>query len=145
MQSGALASLAATLGSHREISRLRFCFEHVTFESTQAPYSPGDDPWQIVPASREVESRITNALAGHPFVPSRFEGLIGVYHQSLATGARLPVTLTDARARSNSSPRSTIRRRSARSSPYRSSATIRGTMAGENRGNNKFPEPDRQI
>jgi hypothetical protein len=66
MQSGALASLAATLGSHREITRLRFCFEHVTFESAQAPYSPGDDPWQIVPASREAEDRISDALAGHP-------------------------------------------------------------------------------
>ena len=97
MQSGALASLAATLGSHREISRLRFCFEHVTFESAQAPYWPGDDPWQIVPASREAEGRICDALADHPFVPSRFEGLIGAYHQSLASGARLPVTLADSR------------------------------------------------
>ena len=32
MQSGALVSLSATLGSHKEISRLRLCFEHVTFE-----------------------------------------------------------------------------------------------------------------
>src|SRR5207245_8685133 len=48
MQSGALVSLSATLGSHREISRLRFCFEHVTFERSQAPYSTGDDPWDIV-------------------------------------------------------------------------------------------------
>jgi len=37
MQSGALVSLAATLGSHKEISRLRLCFEHVTFESSQGP------------------------------------------------------------------------------------------------------------
>ncbi len=29
------------------------------------------------------------ALAGHPFAPSRFEGLIGAYHQSLETSARL--------------------------------------------------------
>src|ERR1700694_4383305 len=71
MESGALVSLAATLGSQKEISRLRFCFEHVTFESSQRPYSPGDDPWQIVPASREAEGRITDALAGQPFVPSR--------------------------------------------------------------------------
>jgi len=44
MQNGALASLAATLGSHKEISRLRLCLEHVTFESSLAPYAPGDDP-----------------------------------------------------------------------------------------------------
>src|SRR6266566_7387735 len=58
MQSGALVSLAATLGSHKEISRLRLCFEHATFENSHAPYSPGDDPWEIVPASREAEGRI---------------------------------------------------------------------------------------
>ena len=49
MQSGALASLAATLGSQREITRLRLCFEHATFESALAPYSPGDEPWKIIP------------------------------------------------------------------------------------------------
>ncbi len=40
MESGALVSLAATLGSHKEISRLRCCFEHVTFESSHSPYRP---------------------------------------------------------------------------------------------------------
>src|SRR5205807_6569930 len=61
MASGALASLAATLGSHKEISRLRFCFENVTFESSQAPYAPGDDPWEIFPASAEAAARIEDA------------------------------------------------------------------------------------
>jgi predicted dehydrogenase len=97
MQSGALATLAATLGSHKEISRLRLCFEHVMFESAQAPYTPGDDPWEIVPASPEAADRIASALAGHGFVPSWFVGLIGAYHQALATGGVLPVTLGDAR------------------------------------------------
>ena len=62
LQSGALASLAATLGSQREISRLRLCFEHVTFESSLAPYAPGDDPWQIIPAS-EAAARIAEGCA----------------------------------------------------------------------------------
>jgi predicted dehydrogenase len=57
MHSGALAALAATLGSHNEISRLRFCFEHVTFESSHAAYSPGDEPWEIFPASKEIADR----------------------------------------------------------------------------------------
>src|SRR5205807_2893074 len=61
MTSGALVSLAATLGSHKEISRLRFCFENVTFESSQAPYAPGDDPWEIFPASAEAAARIEDA------------------------------------------------------------------------------------
>jgi predicted dehydrogenase len=97
MRSGALVSLAATLGSHKEISRLRLCFEHVTFESSQKPYAPGDEPWQIIPASPEAADRIADALAGHRFVPSRFEGLMDAYHAALMTGSALPVTLADAR------------------------------------------------
>src|SRR5258707_14020275 len=97
MASGALVSLAATLGSQTEISRLRFCFEHVTFESSLAPYSPGDDPWQIVPASPEAESRIDAALEHWRFVPSRYEGLFPAWHAALAAKAELPVTLEDAR------------------------------------------------
>ena len=97
LRDGALASLAATLGSHKEISRLRFCFEHVTFESSQAPYSPGDDPWEITPASDAAAARIAEGLRDWTFVPSRFNGLMARYHAALETGAELPVTLADAR------------------------------------------------
>jgi predicted dehydrogenase len=97
MRSGALVSLAATLGSQEEISRLRLCFEHVTFESSQKPYAPGDEPWQIIPASPEAADCIADALAGHRFVPSRFEGLMDAYHTALTTSGALPVSLADAR------------------------------------------------
>ena len=97
MESGALASLAATLGSQKEISRLRFCFEHATFESGQAPYAPGDDPWQIIPASPEAEARISAALSDWAFVPSRYTGLMAAYHEALETSGPLPVTLAEAR------------------------------------------------
>jgi predicted dehydrogenase len=97
MESGALASLAATLGSQREITRLRLCFEHVTFESALSPYAPGDGPWAIIAASPEAERRIAEALAEYRPVAARFEGLIGAYHAALMAGARLPVTLADAR------------------------------------------------
>jgi predicted dehydrogenase len=97
MQSGGLASLAATLGSHKELSRLRLCFEHVTFESSHSPYAPGDDPWEIIPASPEAAQRIADALAGHDAGPRWLEGLLGAYHHALATGAPLPVTVADAR------------------------------------------------
>ena len=97
MASGALVSLAATLGSQQEISRLRFCFEHVTFESSLGPYCPGDDPWQIIPASPEAEGRIVEALKDWRFVPSRFEGLMASYWTALETRGPLPVTLADAR------------------------------------------------
>lgn len=97
MANGALASLAATLGSAKEISRIRLCFEHVTFESSLSPYAPGDDPWQIIATSPEAEARITAALEDFAFVPSRFEGLMAAYHQALETDGPLPVTLKDAR------------------------------------------------
>jgi predicted dehydrogenase len=97
LESGALASLAATLGSATEISRLRLCFEHVTFESSLAPYAPGDDPWQIIPTSLEAEMRIAKALEGWSPVASRFEGLMASYYQALETAGPLPVTLADAR------------------------------------------------
>ena len=97
MKSGALVSLAATLGSQVEISRLRFCFENVTFESALAPYSPGDDPWTITPASPAAEARIGRALEDWRLVPSRFEGLLASYHAAVVDGGPLPVTLADAR------------------------------------------------
>jgi predicted dehydrogenase len=97
MRSGALVSLAATLGSLREISRLRLCYEHVTFQSSLAPYSPGDDPWEIVPSSPETGQCIAEALADHQPVQPRYAGQFGAYHTALTTGAALPVTLADAR------------------------------------------------
>src|SRR6516162_3543700 len=98
MENGALASLAATLGSQREISRLRLCFEQVTFESTPTPYSPGDDPWDIVPASPETEGRIAAALTGYRALPPRYEGQFAAYYTALTTSAALPVTMADARS-----------------------------------------------
>lgn len=97
LESGALASLTATLGSAKEISRLRLCFEHVTFESSLAPYAPGDDPWQIIATSPEAEARMVKALEDWSFVASRFEGLMASYHHALDTAGALPVTLADAR------------------------------------------------
>jgi len=97
MQNGALTSLAATLGSHKELSRLRLCFENVTFESSLSPYAPGDDPWEIIPASPEAAEHLADALAGWRAAPSQFTGLMDAYHGALTTGGPLPVTLADAR------------------------------------------------
>jgi predicted dehydrogenase len=97
LRSGALATFAATLGSPVEISRLRACFEHVTFESCLEPYSPGNDPWQILPTSPAAGERIAAALAGWTPVPPRFNGQLAAYHAALEGGGALPVTLADAR------------------------------------------------
>lgn len=98
LASGALASLSVTLGSAREISRLRLCFQHVTFQSALSPYAPADDPWQIIPASSAAAASIDAALQGWHFVPSRFAGLFTALHAALLSGEELPVTLADARA-----------------------------------------------
>ncbi len=98
MCSGALASLSVTLGSAREITRVRLCFEHVTFQSSLVPYASGNDPWQIIPTSTKSGMAIDAALADWRFVPSRFEGLFAAFHSALVTDGELPVTLADARA-----------------------------------------------
>jgi predicted dehydrogenase len=97
LRNGALASITATLGSQEEISRLRFYFENVTFESCHKPYAPGDDPWRIIAATPEIQEQIDEALDGWKFVPSRFEGLFAPYHAALLSGTPLPITLADAR------------------------------------------------
>jgi len=97
MESGAIASLAATLGAQTEVSRLKLCFENLTFESSPEPYAPGNDPWHIVPSSPQTEERIADLLKDWSFVPSRFEGLMADYHAALESGRELPVTLADAR------------------------------------------------
>ena len=98
MQNGALASLSVTLGSAREITRLRMCFEHVTFESSLSPYMPGEDPWHILPASAHAAERIDQALADWRPVKSRYAGLFAAYHKALETRGPLPITLAEARA-----------------------------------------------
>ena len=97
MRSGGLATLAATLGSQREITRLRLYFAKMTFESNEKPYAPGDEPWAVIPASPEGERRITETLSGYSPGASGYEGLFGAYHAALLTGGALPIGLTDAR------------------------------------------------
>jgi predicted dehydrogenase len=97
METGALASISCTLGSVKQISRMRLCFENVTFESGTEPYSPGDDPWTIMPANDAIAAEIDALLAARVPVQRRFAGQLGAYHAALLSGAPLPVTLQDAR------------------------------------------------
>jgi predicted dehydrogenase len=98
MRDGSLASLSVTLGSMQEISRLRFCFESLTAESALEPYNPGAEPWRFIAASPEIEARIQAALADFTPTPERFTGQFLRLHEALEGGAKLPVTLADARA-----------------------------------------------
>ncbi|MCW4116006.1 Gfo/Idh/MocA family oxidoreductase [Aurantimonas sp. MSK8Z-1] len=97
MANGALVTSSATLGAQTEISRLRFCFENVTFESGLSPYSPADEPWSIQPASPEVAARIEAVLSDHRPVGRRFTGQMADFHARLVAGEPAPVTSADAR------------------------------------------------
>lgn len=55
-------------------------------KASRRPILPANDPREIVPASPEIADRMSEALAGHRFVPSGFTGLMGAYHHALATG-----------------------------------------------------------
>lgn len=97
MQSGALASFTATLGSVDEITRIRLQFEHVTIESDHAPYNPGAELWKILPRNDAVKARIDSLLANWRHVPSRFQTQMSRFHDAIFGRGALPVTSNDAR------------------------------------------------
>ncbi len=96
-ESGALATLSATLGSVQEISRHRFTFEHLSAESNTEPYTNGAEPWVITPATEQDSTAIDAALAD--FVPGQedYVGQFERYAAARAADGPLPVTLADAR------------------------------------------------
>jgi len=97
MENGALATISATLGSQEQISRLRLVFENVLIESNHEPYSPGQDPWKIVPANDEVAAKIEALLSDWTPIPIRFNTQMKLFHEALVSGGPLPVTTADAR------------------------------------------------
>jgi predicted dehydrogenase len=98
MADGSLASLSATLGSRPEISRLRFCFEHLSAESSLAAYQPSFDPWTFTAANAERQAEVDAALCDFAGGPELYAGQFARFHAALAAGDELPVTLADARA-----------------------------------------------
>jgi predicted dehydrogenase len=97
MESGALASFTATLGSVDEITRIRIAFENVTFESDHAPYNPGAALWNILPANDDTKARIEALLANWDDVPSRFQTQMARFYDYLTGNGPLPVSSADSR------------------------------------------------
>jgi predicted dehydrogenase len=97
-ESGALANLTATLGSARESSRLRLCFEHLSAESGLSPYKPGSEPWTFEPMTPGASKRIDTALEGFEPGPELYPGQFAAFHRALREDSDLPVTVADARA-----------------------------------------------
>jgi len=96
-ESGALATSSVTLGSHPEISRLRFCFEGLTAESGLAPYNPGHEPWRFMHDDAAGQERIDEALRAFEPLPERYVGQFLRLHEALVGEAPLPVTIADSR------------------------------------------------
>lgn len=101
MADGSLVSLSATLGSVRQVVRMRFCFENVTFERVGFDDDSsrlGEDPWIIIPKSREIGRAIDHKLAELKPQKAWFARQFEMLHDSILTGAPLPVELSEARA-----------------------------------------------
>jgi predicted dehydrogenase len=96
-EGGALATSSITLGSEEEISRLRFCFEGLTAESSLSPYTPAAMPWRFVARDEGQARRIEQALADFPDAAEGFAGQFAAIHAAIVDGSALPVTLEDAR------------------------------------------------
>jgi predicted dehydrogenase len=94
---GALMSATVTLGAATETSRLRFCFENLTVESSQSPYKPGAEPWTFHYASKDVERQAAAALDGWSAPLSGWRGQLAATQEALVSGGPLPVGLDDAR------------------------------------------------
>lgn len=98
MADGSLATLAATLGSARQISRLRFVFRNLTAESNLDPYRPSRDPWTFEAVDPERQAEIDGVADAHVGGAQFFEAQFAATHAALVQGTPLPVTLADARA-----------------------------------------------
>ena len=97
MANGSLASLSMTLGSRREISRLRFAFRDLVAESITEPYTMSRDPWTFIAEDEGHQARIDAALAAYPHHEDAYTRQFELFHQALTEGTELPVTLQDAR------------------------------------------------
>lgn len=101
MSDGSLVSLSATLGSARQVTRMRFCFENVTFEKTACDgdsAKPGEDPWVIIPRTPQIGDAIEAKMKELTPQKSWFARQYELFHEAITTGGPLPVTLADARA-----------------------------------------------
>ncbi|WFE73354.1 Gfo/Idh/MocA family protein [Roseinatronobacter sp. S2] len=97
MQNGSLATLSMTLGSRKEISRLRFCYHDLVAESITEPYTMGRDPWVFTAGTAEHQKRVDDFLAELPLAEDGYTRQFELFYHAIVNGGALPVTLHDAR------------------------------------------------
>lgn len=93
---GALVTMNVNVGAATESSRLAWCFEHVTIESTTAPYDPSAGPWTFRFSDPDVEAEAERIWATLPEQPPLFAGQFQGFVDAVRTGVPLPVDLDDA-------------------------------------------------
>ncbi len=114
-EGGALGTSSVTLGSADEISRLRFCFEHLTAENDgREPYAPGRGPWRFVARDPGRQAEIDAALALPVAEREGYVRLLELFHEHLEGAGPSPVGVERrprlARAGDGRLPRRPIRR-----------------------------------
>jgi len=100
MADGSLASMTSTLGSVGQLTRIRMCFENVTFErnSDHDATKPAQAPWTVLPRTEAIGIQVHQKMA--ELSPSKewFARQYELFYQSLMSGKEFPVTLSEARA-----------------------------------------------
>jgi predicted dehydrogenase len=95
---GGFATLSATLGSAVEVSRHRFCFEHVMAESNTEAYENHREPWTFAGDTERDDEAIAAAFDTFEPRAELYKGQFQRFVEARAAGTALPVTLDDARA-----------------------------------------------
>ena len=95
---GGLATMNVTLGAATESSRLVWCFEHVTIESTTSPYDPGAGPWTFEFKRPHVAEAAERVFAGVAASAPLFTGQFQAFVDAVGAGDPFPITLDDAQA-----------------------------------------------
>lgn len=94
---GAVVTMSATTGAAVESSRLVWCFEHVTIESSTEAYDPARGPWRFDFRDPEAAERAEDVWAALPLKPPQYTGQFQAFVDAGRDG-ELPVELADARA-----------------------------------------------
>ena len=94
---GAVVTMHATTGAAVESSRLVWCFEHVTIESSTEAYDPARGPWRFDFRDPEAAERAEEVWAALPTAPHLYTGQFQAFVDAGRDG-ELPVELADARA-----------------------------------------------
>lgn len=97
MANSSLASLSITLGSHKEISSLRFCFSDLVAESILEPYTMGRDPWTFISSDQAHQAKLDKALASYQTHEDGYTRQFQLFHEAIINDGEPPVTLQDAR------------------------------------------------